>query len=58
MVSTPEEGGPKEAWNENNNIIISDSSLQNNLPPELKNMTFRYKIMCGCECCIFFKRIH
>ena len=28
MVSTPEEGGLKEARNAENNIIISDSTLQ------------------------------
>ena len=28
------------------------------LPPQLKQMSARYNIMCGCECCIFAKSIH
>ena len=39
MVSTPEEGVRKEARYRENNIIISDLTLQNILPPQLKNMT-------------------
>ena len=41
MVITPEEGGLKEARDEDNNIIISYSTLQNIISPQLKNMTFR-----------------
>ena len=40
VASSPEEGGPKEARGEENNIIISDSILQNILPPQCKNMTY------------------
>ena len=50
MVSTPEKGGLKEARDSDNNIIISDSILRKILPPQIKNMTSRYKIMCDCEC--------
>ena len=39
MVSPPEEGGPKEERDKDNNIIISDSTLQNTLPTQLKNTT-------------------
>ena len=39
MVSPLEEGGLKEASDKDNNIIISDSTLQNIPPPQLKNMT-------------------
>ena len=39
MVSPTEEGGLEEARDEDNNIIISDSTLLNILPPQLKNMT-------------------
>ena len=28
------------------------------MPPQLKQMSARYKIMCGCECCISAKNIH
>ena len=45
LVSPPEEGGPKEAKYDDNNIIISDSTLQNILPPQLNNMTSQYKVM-------------
>ena len=48
----------KESRYKNNNIIISDSTLQNILPPQIKNMIYRYKVMCGCECCISSKIIH
>ena len=39
MVIHPEEGGAKETSDEENNIIIIDSTLQNILPPQLKKMT-------------------
>ena len=58
MEITPEEGGLKELKDSDNNIIISDSKLCNILPPRLKNMTTRYKVMCGCECCISAKSMH
>ena len=38
LVSPPEEGGPKEAKYDDNNIIISDSTLRNILPPQLKKL--------------------
>ena len=37
MVIPPEEGGFKEARDADNNIIISDSTLNNILPPQLNN---------------------
>ena len=49
MVSPPGEGGPKEARDEENNIIISDANLRNIIPPQLKDMNSQYKVMCGCE---------
>ena len=58
MVSRPEVDGLKEARDEENNIIISDSTLRNILPPQLKNMTYQYNVMCGCECCISVKIMH
>ena len=48
----------KEEREEENNIIISDSTLLNIIPPQLKNMPARYKVMCSCECCIYTKNIH
>ena len=58
MVSPPEEGGMKEASYKENNMIVIDSTLVNILPPQLKNMTSLYKVMCGCGCCISSKRTH
>ena len=50
MVIPPEEGGMKGKIYAEDNIIISDSTLYNILPTQLKNMTDQYKIICGCEC--------
>ena len=58
MLIPSEEVVLKEARYEDNNIIISDSTLQNILPTQLKYMTSRYKVMCGCECCISAKIMH
>ena len=58
LVSDPNDGGLKYARGEENNIIISDSTLYSMLPPQLKKMSVRYKVMCGCECCISDKSIH
>ena len=58
MVRSPEEGGIKEARETEDNIIISDSILRNILPPQIKKMTARYKLMCSCECCIYAKSMH
>ena len=58
LVSDPNDGGLKDARDEDGKIIISDSTLRSLLPPQLKKMSARYKIMCGCECCISAKSIH
>ena len=58
LVSDPNDGGLKDARDEDGKIIISDSKLRLLLPPQLKHMSARYKIMCGCECCIYAKSIH
>ncbi|OEU19555.1 hypothetical protein FRACYDRAFT_235613 [Fragilariopsis cylindrus CCMP1102] len=36
----------------NGKILISDTKLRELLPPHLRMMSDRYKIMCGCEPCI------
>ena len=53
LVSNPNDGGMKNARDEDGNNIISDSTLHSLLPPQLKQMSTSYKIICGCECCIF-----
>ena len=58
MVSPLDEGRLREARDSDNNIIISDSTLRTILPPQLKNMSSRYKVMCGCECCMSAKGMH
>ena len=58
FVSDPNDGGLKDARDEYGKIIISDSTLGSLLPPQLKKMSARYKVMCGCECFISTKSIH
>ena len=58
MVSPPAEGGPKEAREKRKKIIIDDYALRNILTPKLKNMYDHYKIICGCECCIYENSMH
>ena len=58
LVSDPNDGGIKDARDEDSNTIISDSILRSLLPPQLKQMSALYKILCGCECCISAKSIH
>ena len=58
MASPPEEGGMKEERDKDNNIIVSDSTLSNILPPQLKNTTSQCKVMCGRNCCISDKIKH
>ena len=58
LVSYPNDFGLKDTRDEDDNIIISDSILHSILPPQLKQMSARYKVMCGCECCISAKYIH
>ena len=48
LVSDPNDGGLKDARDEDDKIIISNSTLRSLLPPQLKQMSARYKIMCGC----------
>ena len=52
------DGGLKYARYEDDNIIISDSTLRSLLPPQLKKISACYKVMCGCECCIYDQSIH
>ena len=58
LVSDPNDGVIKDARDEDDNIIISDSTLRSLFPPQLKRTPACYKFMCGCECCISDKSIH
>ena len=41
-----------------NNIIISDSTLRNILPPQLKKITPQSNVLWSCECFIYAKIMH
>ena len=58
LGSDPNDDSLKEERDEENNIIISDYTLRKLLPPQLKQMSVRYKFVCGCECCISAKIIY
>ena len=58
LVSATIYDGLKEARDEDDNIIIIDSTLCSLLPPSFKKMSSRYKVTCSCECCIYAKSIH
>ena len=58
LVSYPIDVGLKYARYEDGNIFISDYILRSLLPHQLKQMSARYKVMCGCEFCISSKSIH
>ena len=58
LLSNSNDGSLKDARDEDGTILISNSTLRSLLPPQLKQMSARYKIMCGCECCISAKIIH
>ena len=55
LVSDPNDGGLKDARDEDGKIIISDSTLRSLLPPQLKQMSARYKIMCGVNVAFLIK---
>ena len=58
LVNYPNDDGLKDARYEDDKIIISDSTLYSLFPPQLKQISARYKVVCGCECCISVKSIH
>ena len=58
LISDLVYGRIKEERYENDNIIISDSTLRLLFSPKLRKISSRYKVMCGCKCCISAKSIH
>ena len=58
LVSDTNYDGLKDDRYEDDNIIISDSTLGSLLTPQLKKMSALYNIICGCECCISDNSIH
>eukprot|EP00978_Attheya_sp_CCMP212_P025069 scaffold79890_cov67-Attheya_sp.AAC.1 len=52
MIAPPDQGGLQGARHHtSNDVIISDTMLRSLVPPELRPMTDRHKIMCGCTIC-------
>ena len=58
LVSDTDDGGIKEEIDAENNISFSDSTLRSILPLQLKKISSRYQVVCGCECYISAKIIH
>ena len=58
LVSDPNDGGIKDDRDGDDNVIISHYILRSLLLPQLKKMSERYKVMCGCECFISDNNIH
>ena len=58
LISDPNDGGLKDARDEDDNIIISNYTLRSLFPPQLKQISAQYKVIRGCECCISTKSIH
>ena len=58
LVSDSNDDDMKYARYQDDNIIISDSTLRSLLPPQPKFFSAPYKFMCGCKCCISAKIIH
>ena len=50
LVSDTNDGGLKDARDEDDDIIISYSALRSLFPPQLKQISAQYKVVCGCEC--------
>lgn len=48
--------GLEEAKDENGKVLISDTALRCLRPPQVKPMTGRYKVTCGCKICITIKQ--
>ena len=58
LASTKKYGGIKEARDEDDNIIISNSTLSSLFTPQLRKMLSRYKVICGYKCSISEKSMH
>jgi hypothetical protein len=52
LVLAAEKGDLPGLLDLNGRIVVSDTSLRNILPPQLRRATERHKQMCGCETCL------
>ena len=50
LLIDPNDGSITDARDEDDNIIISDSTLRSLLPTQFMHMSEQYKVMCDCEC--------
>ena len=50
--------GLPEARKEDGTPLINDTALRALLPPQIRTMSPRYKVMCGCEVCIIMDQQH
>ena len=58
LVSDPNDIGLKYSRDEDDNIIISYFKLCYLFPPQLKQMSAYYKVMCGYECILLAEMQH
>ena len=58
LFSDPSAGGIKDARDEDHFSRSHTTTLRSLLPPQVKQMSAQYKVVCGCECCISAKIIH
>jgi hypothetical protein len=57
LIKSVEEGG-LECARKDGKVVISDTSLRYFIPKQLRRMTNRHKMMCGCEICIVSRLLH
>ena len=56
LIKPVEDGGFEGAWNEDGSkLLLSDTTLRQLLPRNLRRLTDSQKAMCGCEICITAK---
>ena len=58
MLKKASDGGLDGAVDTNGNAVISDTSLRDNLPFNLRALTERHKQVCGCEVCTVVNKYH
>ena len=58
MLKKESDGGLDGAVDTNGNAVISDTSLRDNLPFNLRALTERHKQVCGCEVCTVVNKYH
>ena len=58
LMNRDERVGCPAAYDADGNLIISDTTLRNIMPKNVKRITERHKQLCGCEPCIAAKTLH